>query len=57
MELLVLSPDQSLSFSSSDHVKHKVLKYVIQSTSKVIVIDGRNIHTIDATVAKVSFVD
>lgn len=54
MELLVLMPDQSLSFSSSDHIKHKILKYVIQSTSKVVVIDGRNIRTIDATVAKVS---
>lgn len=54
MELLVLLPDQSLSFSSSDHMKHKILKYVIQSTSKVVVIDGRNIRTIDATVAKVS---
>lgn len=52
-ELLVLLPDQSLTFSSSDHFKYKVLKYVMQSTSKLVVIDGRFVRTIDATVAKV----
>lgn len=53
--MLVLIPDQSLTFASSDHFKYKVLKYVVQSTSKLVIIDGRNIRTIDATVAKVGF--
>lgn len=52
-ELLILLPDQSLTFSSADHFKYKVLKYVVQNTPTVIVIDGRYIRTIDATVAKV----
>lgn len=52
-ELLILMPDQSLTFSSSDHFKYKVLKYVVQNTPKIVVIDGRYVRTIDATVAKV----
>lgn len=52
-EILVLMPDQSLTFSSSDHFKYKVLKYVVQSTPKIVIIDGRYVRTIDATVAKV----
>lgn len=30
------------------------MKYVMQNASKIVIIDGRNVHTIDATVAKVS---
>lgn len=52
-ELLILLPDQSLTFSSADHFKYKVLKYVVQNTPSVIIIDGRCVRTIDATVAKV----
>lgn len=52
-ELLILMPDQSLTFSSSDHFKYKTLKYVVQNTPKIVIIDGRYIRTIDATVAKV----
>ncbi|XP_031629887.1 sodium-independent sulfate anion transporter-like isoform X2 [Contarinia nasturtii] len=51
-ELLILMPDQSLTFSSSDHFKYKILKYVVQNTPKIVIIDGRFIHNIDATVAK-----
>lgn len=52
-ELLILLPDQSLTFSSSDHFKYKILKYAMQNTPNIVIIDGRNIRTIDATVAKV----
>lgn len=52
-ELLVLLPDQSLTFSSSDHIKYKILNHVIQSTADIVIIDGRFVRTIDATVAKV----
>lgn len=47
-------PDQNLSFPSSDHFKYKTMKYVMQNASQIVIIDGRNVHTIDATVAKVS---
>lgn len=53
-ELLILLPDQSLTFSSADHIKYKLLKYAIQNTSTFVVIDGRYVRTIDATVAKVN---
>lgn len=48
-------PDQNLSFPSSDHFKYKTMKYVMQNASKIVIIDGRNVRTIDATVAKVSY--
>lgn len=53
-EILILIPDQSLTFSASDHFKYKILKYVIQNTPNIVIIDGRNVRMIDATVAKVS---
>lgn len=53
-EVLILLPDQSLTFSSSDHFKYKILKYVIQNTPKIVIIDGRYVRAIDVTVAKVS---
>lgn len=54
-ELLILLPDQSLTFSSADHIKYKMLKYAIQNTSTFVIVDGRYVRTIDATVAKVVF--
>lgn len=55
-ELLILMPDQSLTFSASDHFKYKILKYVVQNTPQIIILDGRYVRTIDATVAKVSYI-
>lgn len=52
-EMLVLLPDQCLTFSSSDHIKAKVLKYVNRNTANIIIIDGRYVRSIDTTVAKV----
>lgn len=52
-ELLILLPDQSLTFSSADHIKHKMLKYAIQNASTFVIVDGRYVRHIDATVAKV----
>lgn len=52
-EILILMPDQSLTFSSSDHFKYKALKYVVRNTPKIVIVDGRYVRTIDATVAKV----
>lgn len=54
-EMLVLLPDQCLTFSSSDHIKSKVLKYVNRNTSSIIIIDGRYVRSIDTTVAKVIY--
>lgn len=53
-ELLILMPDQSLTFPSSDFFKYKILKYIVRNTPKIVIIDGRCIRTIDATVAKVN---
>lgn len=51
--MLMLLPDQCLTFSSSDHIKAKILKYVNQNSSSIIIIDGRYVRSIDTTVAKV----
>lgn len=53
-EALVIRPDQSLTFSSADYIKYKILKYASQHHSDIIIIDGINIQYIDSTAAKVS---
>lgn len=54
--ILIVTPDQSLVFSASEHVKEKILKYINRNTDtvKTIVIDGHYVNTVDITVAKVS---
>lgn len=51
--MLVLLPDQSLAFPSADHIKLQISKHVNRNTSNIIIIDGRYVRSIDATVAKV----
>lgn len=53
--ILVVTPDQSLVYSASEHVKEKILKYINRNSDTVntILIDGHYVHKIDITVAKV----
>lgn len=50
--LLVVTPDQSLFFSSTEHLRNKITKNVhINHQVDYVVIDGHYIHHLDATVA------
>lgn len=53
-EILILTPDQSLSFSSADHLKYKAVKYAINNSPNIVILDGSHVQYIDSTVAKVS---
>lgn len=52
-EVLVLTPDQSLTFSSADYFKYKVVSYATQNHTDIIIVNGRNVQYIDSTAAKV----
>lgn len=56
-ELLVLTPSQSLNFSSADYFRGKVVKHVVQHpTIHYVVIDGHYITSMDTTATKVRFI-
>lgn len=51
-ELVFVTPDQSLFYSSSEHFRSFLTKIAIKyATAEWIVIDGRHINHLDATVA------
>lgn len=50
--LLVVTPDQSLFFSSTEHLRNKITKNIHKNDLvECVVIDGHYIHHLDATVA------
>lgn len=50
--LLVVTPDQSLFFSSTEHLRNKITKSIhMNDLVECVVIDGHYIHHLDATVA------
>lgn len=50
--LLVVTPDQSLFFSSTEHLRNKITKNIhMNDLVEFVVIDGHYIHHLDATVA------
>lgn len=50
--LLVVTPDQSLYFSSTEHLRNKITKSIhTNDLVEFVVIDGHYIHHLDATVA------
>lgn len=53
--LLVLTPSQSLNFSSADCFRGKVVKHVVQHPqTDYVVVNGMYIHTMDTTATKVN---
>ncbi|XP_055530601.1 sodium-independent sulfate anion transporter-like isoform X2 [Wyeomyia smithii] len=52
-ELLVVSPDQSLIYSSAEYLKYRVLKLSQQNQVDVVIIKGSAVSYIDSTVAKI----
>lgn len=50
--LLLVTPDQSLFFSSTEHLRNKITKNIhLNEVVECVVIDGHYIHHLDATVA------
>lgn len=50
--MLVVTPDQSLFFSSTEHLRNKITKNIhMHDLVEFVVIDGHYIHHLDATVA------
>ena len=50
--LLLVTPDQSLFFSSTEHLRNKITKNIhMQDLVEAVVIDGHYIHHLDSTVA------
>lgn len=55
-DILMVTPDQSLVFSSAENVKYKILKTALNNDNiNFIIVNGQYVQTIDATVAKVKF--
>lgn len=52
-EILSITPNQSLVFSSAEHLKYRIIKNVsaMSTDNKFVVINGELVHTIDTTVA------
>lgn len=55
-EILVVTPNQSLIFSSAEHFKNRLMKKVIAQSNPnlLVVIDGHFVQKIDTTAASVS---
>ncbi|XP_058456090.1 sodium-independent sulfate anion transporter-like isoform X2 [Malaya genurostris] len=52
VDLLIISPDQSLIYASAEYLKSQVLKLSLQNPVDVVVIEGSSVSYIDTTVAK-----
>ncbi|XP_067000175.2 sodium-independent sulfate anion transporter isoform X2 [Anabrus simplex] len=52
-EILLITPDQSLVFPAAEFVRKKIVKVCLQySSGTIVILNGRHIHHIDATMAK-----
>ncbi|XP_058812091.1 sodium-independent sulfate anion transporter-like isoform X2 [Topomyia yanbarensis] len=53
VDLLIVTPDQSLVYSSAEYLKYRVLKLFQQNPVDLVVIEGSAVSYIDTTVAKI----
>ncbi|XP_068084506.1 sodium-independent sulfate anion transporter isoform X2 [Anabrus simplex] len=52
-DIILVTPDQSLVFPAAEFVRKQVIKTCVDmNSSSTVVVDGRHIHHIDATMAK-----
>lgn len=53
LEVLLVRPEQSLIYPSAEYVRESIMKSCLKKDKQaLLVIDGRNMHSIDSTVAK-----
>jgi hypothetical protein len=53
-ELLLVTPAQGLVFPAAEYIRDVVFRYCLTTESSVtVVVEGKNVHHIDSTVAKV----